>query len=204
MANLFSGLQMAKLTYPIPRLTPVRTLIDRALEGVAYRPWYQWAREETERGAKSLGIPPQSFADLLALFSPKVSVLRSAKFAIAYAHDGAFLHDVMRSTRAAVTHYQQTGIIRGPKTEAFSRAIMGDADAIVLDSWMGTALHVDPKRWEVRAVYRAGAKRIRKVAAILDWTPAETQAAIWAATVQENRQTVPTLSLMPLIDGIPI
>lgn len=190
------------LTYPIPRITGMRTLADMALDGADHRYWYDSAREQIGLAAQILvgeghGTTPDRLCELLALFSPRVSVLRSSRFMLHYIRTRGYMPDVMRTVRASVEHWRITGEIRGPKTRPFADALKGDKSALVLDVWMGEALGVNPKRWEVRAVWDAGAKRIRQTARYLNWPVAETQAAIWAATVMRQPYgNVPAFNLI--------
>lgn len=190
-----------KLMYPIPAMPSVQVLAALAHEGADARGWYREAWVEIELAAPKLGISSTRLADLLALFSPRVSVLRSVRWAIHYSRTGEFMHDATRSHRLAVKHYEQTKEIRGPKTAPFAKALMGDGSALVLDSWMSKALNVDHKRFEVRAVHDAASKRVRLTAMVLGWPVAETQAALWAATVRKHRVEVPRISIMAEIEA---
>lgn len=167
-----------------PRLASVSTLVRLAEQGEAGRFWYDEAREQVDRGSVLLNIAPRRFADLLALFSPRVAVKRSIRFAVRYAETGEYAADVMRSVRASVDHYEQTGEIRGPKTRPFADALRGDGSAIVLDVWMAVAFGVDQRAFNRVGVHAECTRRIRIAAKRLGWTPAETQAAMWYATVR--------------------
>jgi hypothetical protein len=162
-----------------------RTLLPLALAGADGRDWYSHAHAEILRVAPHLGVPPQVFADYLALFSPRVSVARSIKWAIHYVRTYSYMHDCTVSHRLAVMHYRRTGEIRGPKTSAFARAIMGDPNAVVLDVWMARALAVPQRTLEYPRVHRTATSRLICVAETLAWSPAQVQAAIWHATVRE-------------------
>lgn len=202
---------MPRLKYPVPRMTSVRELADLALIGADHRDWYTRANAEVSMCVQALReqnvrISEEDFAALLALFSPRLSVLRSAKMTVHYVRTWEFPGDCMSSTRAAVKHWKLTGTIRGPKTEPFRRAILGDLSAIVIDTWMCKALGFDGKRAEVKTVWNRAAKKISSTARYLGWTNAETQAAIWAGEIRKQEYgRVATFDLMSLVDdSLPI
>ena len=202
-----------------------------ATAGADERHWYQFAHAQVVAGAVILDVEPKRFADLLALFSPRVSVTRSIRFAARYVrtdlqgcrdccfpgplgpcrhdvcngqvvHSGEYASDVMRSIRASVDHYELTGEIRGPKTRPFARALMGDLDAVVVDTWMAVAYAVDPLK--VRSKYVRGPieQHIASVAKRKGWKPAEAQAAIWAGIVQQHGRNVPQLYIESEVDNV--
>jgi len=198
-----------KYKYSVPNHVR-RKVFEYALLGQEYRGWYKLANAQVIAGATILEVSPTYFGDLLALFSPRVSVKRSIRFAVEYIHrrklgrpiDQCFLYDVMRSVRTAVMTYERDKVILGPKTSAFARAIHGDCDAIVIDSWMSQAFQVD------RRVVRSDYVRIpieltiEAVAKRYGWAPCEAQAAIWAGVILEHDRNVPHLYIEPEIDGV--
>lgn len=191
---------MPKLRYPIPRMTPVHKLSELALDGADGRGWYEFASYEISRAAVRLDCTPELLAEMLALFSPRVSVTRSIKWAVHYIKTKEFMADCPRSVRQAVDHWLVTGKIRGLKTGPFARALLGDKSAVVIDTWVAKALGIDAKRLEVKAVWSRAAEQIRRTAEYLGWPVAETQAAIWVAIVRKDRATVPQMNIMAQID----
>lgn len=68
--------------------------------------------------------------------------------------------------------------LRGLKTNAFARAIAGDKDAVVIDTWMMKAAGLS-KDAPTRLQYRIMADLIRAVAPRYNLYPRDAQAAIW-------------------------
>lgn len=167
---------------PLPRLASIRTLERLALQGAEGRHWYRYATAEVAAAADRLGVTVERFSDVLAITSPRVSVRKNIGLAVRYLRTGDTT-GMLLGVRSALQHYETTGEIRGPKTEAFARACRGDLSAVVLDVWMARAFGVDQaKLSDSPRVHREATRRIRAVARRLDWKPAEVQAAIWTAT----------------------
>lgn len=167
------------------RMTTRVRLTKLAMAGHDMRPWYDNVRSEISLASTQLRCEPKRIADLLAIFSPRVSVFRCVRWTVHYIRTGEFMHDVTRSTKAAVRHYEATGEIRGVKTGPFARALLNDDNAVVLDTWMAVAFNVDPKHiGDKPAVRKAMERSVRAVASTLGWRVVETQAAIWAAIVR--------------------
>lgn len=168
----------------LPRMPSPERLAPIAERGRAGRGWYGEALEQIGMASDMLGCTPVKLAGYLAVYSPRVSVKRSIRMAYHRIRTGEHTHDCMRGVQAAVEHWEATGEIRGPKTRAFNAALLGDESAVVLDVWMARALGIPQDLLGRITVYRKGEDRIRSVASVIGWTPAETQAALWVATVE--------------------
>lgn len=174
-----------KLKLRVTRQTAER-LNAYATIGANLRDWYAQARQEIGRLCSREGWDYDRFVCILAVTSPRVSVLRNYKFADHYMRTGHFLPDMMRTIRASVKHYEATGEIRGPKTGAFARNLLGDETALVLDIWMARALGVEQKVVNRRDNMRAAYRLVGTIAAERGWTIAETQAAIWCGVCRAH------------------
>lgn len=164
----------------------VHKLVNMALSGQEYRDWYRWAKSDIAYACAVMGTCPRKFSDLLAVTSPRVSVSRNIRYAIMLTERPSDKpHDMMRTVWSSVQHYYRTGEIRGPKTGPFARALRGDLSAVPLDVWMARALNVSHKKLATKQIREPAVKRIRAVARILGWKPAEVQAAIWASAVRD-------------------
>jgi len=178
------------------RMTSAKRLADTASSGRQYMGWYRYASGEICEAASLLGTDPHTLASYLALYSPRVQVKRSIRFARHRIQTGEHARGAMRNVRAAVEHWEQTGEIRGPKTRAFRDAMLGDESAIVLDVWMARALGVDVRAFGVKSVYARASGRIADASAILGLPPARTQAAIWGMTISSTGASVAQMSLV--------
>lgn len=178
-------------------LTDSRTLLGYAKCGEAGAGWYEVARSQVLAASAVLDIAPQRMADVLALFSPRVAVVRNIRNAVEYLRTGTIPGDVPHNVRVQLAHWEDTGVIRGPKCAAFARAIMGDPEAIVLDTWMGVAFGIDSKRFEAKYIRGECEDRIRMVSAMWGRPPAEVQAAIWSFIVKRAGRTIPAYLIEP-------
>lgn len=188
----------------LPRLSSVATLTALALEGADGRDWYQDAESCIRSVCEPDGWDPATFADVLALTSPRVQVKRNWLFAIHYMETGA-CHPIMMATiRGSVEHWERSGEIRGPKTGPFARACLGDPDAVVLDVWMAVAFGVDQSAFSNRPpVHRECVRRVRAAARRLGWEARQVQAAVWYAVVRRaNRKPVSFSDVMASAQGV--
>lgn len=160
-----------------------RTLLRAyAYAGRTYCHWYSNARFDIERWCAKTGAGVQRMTHILAITSPRVSVAMNWRLASAYVLTGS-TDGMMRKRADACALYDRTGFVSGPKVRAFARALSGDQDALVLDVWMARALDVEQSKMYHWRTWMLAQHRIADVAKGLGWSIAQTQAAIWAATV---------------------
>lgn len=119
-------------------------------------------------------------ASVVSAFSPRVTWAHNKAKALQYAQGTT--PKGLRSHVAAADRCCVDGFdgLRGPKTNAFARAIAGDADAVVVDVWMCRAAGLckdAPNATE----YRAIADAIRDLARTptVCMAPATLQALLW-------------------------
>ena len=158
-----------------------------ALAGEDHRHWYTKAYAKIERVCGAHGWNVERFIAILAITSPRVPVSRNWALTLAYMADGS-TNGMLPNVIAGLAHYEKGGEIRGRKTGAFARALLGDTRAIVLDVWISRALRVPQKEF-TGPRYDSHAARIARLAKRLGWTPVETQAALWAGIMRAHNNT---------------
>ena len=151
------------------------TLTSLAKVGKGGRRWYIDSKREIDDYSVRNHFDSGVVCDILAIFSPRVTVAYSVRLADAFIRTGD-APGAMRARVKAARAYSQSGVFGGPKVNAFSAALRGDPEAIVIDAWMYRA--VGETRTTPKA-YRETAYKVLQCAHGLGWSPAETQAAIW-------------------------
>lgn len=162
------------------------TLLRYAMAGWDWRHWYHDAREAIEEICRRFGWDEHKFIEVMAITSPRVQVSRNWACTFRYMRDGALPPGVMRSTRVAMSNWEQGLGIRGRKTSAFAAALKGDGDALVLDVWMALALGVDERKVTRLDNMAAARRRVERVADTLGCTIAEAQASIWCGIIVDK------------------
>lgn len=141
-----------------------------------YQPsgWYANASKCVVKLASITGHSIERTARVISILSPRVSVRRNLVASIALLSGLERPSGVMR----APWDRAQRDILRGPKTTAFARNLLGDESAVTLDTWAWRALGIEeyPAR---KAIWEAGRRRYHKAAERLGVTPAECQAGVW-------------------------
>ncbi len=161
-------------------------LLRYARVGYAWKDWYASARMHIESTCAAKNWPVGAFTAVLAVTSPRVSVVQNWRATYMWFDKGVLPPNMMRSTRIALGHLVLTGEIRGPKTHAFNRALLGDESALVLDVWMAKALDVPHTKVTSKQNMMAAWRRVVKVSKVLGISIAQTQAAIWAGVCLTN------------------
>lgn len=142
--------------------------------------WYRESRREARRLSREHGVPLSRAAGVIAALSPRVrwsENVRLADDALAGRRVGALKTSVRKAERI-VNGARPLDVLKGPKTRAFYRAIMGSEDAAVVDVWMLRAAG-----WPTDAVtpkqYERVADALRAAAMDADVATATMQATVW-------------------------
>lgn len=162
------------------------TLARFAHKGRRHSHWYHHANIAITQLCEANGWDAAVFIEVLAVTSPRIQVKKNWDATVHYMLTGELPRYIMRSTRAAMAHWEETREIRGPKTGAFSDAIKGDEDALVLDVWMARALGIDERKVTRKDNMEAARRRVKRVAKAQGWTVAECQAAIWCGIMLDQ------------------
>lgn len=166
--------------------------------GLHWAKWYHLAHKEIINVAERLRVDPVRLSDLLSIFSPRVQVDRSIHMAVHYLLSGQLPRGTTRSVKAALVHYESTGVIRGPKTSNFARALMLDEKAIVLDTWMAKAMDVDQTEFSGSRYDRHADDFLQRTASGRKrhgLTPAQAQAAVWSGALLSSGKRPGMLSV---------
>jgi hypothetical protein len=155
-----------------PRTIPA--LARLAFEHDYGRAWYTESGESIAEYSESVGKTQRYVSDVLAILSPRVSVRQNVRLTKRYIETGT-APGAMKARLVALAKYETTGVFTGPKVTAFSAALQGDSEAVVVDAWVYRLLGVKPSRQS----YGRSAAVVVEVSQSLGWQPAETQAALW-------------------------
>jgi hypothetical protein len=140
--------------------------------------WYLEAERVAEKVATNLNISLENAASIVSAFSPRerwtANVAKSIAFSLGETPVG--LSNNLRMARAAISIGFDA--LKGPKTNAFARAIAGDENAVVIDVWMMRALGLE-KKSPTKEQYKTIARAVRTVATLYGMTPRAMQALIW-------------------------
>jgi len=158
-------------------------LLSRATEA-DLRAAHAWYNDAHAFADSLTGIRPewsmQVAASVVSAFSPRVTWAHNKAKALQYAQ--GITPKGLRSHVAAADRCVVEGFkgLRGPKTNAFARAIAGDDNAVVVDVWMCRAAGLGKDAPTVTE-YRAIADAVRTLAATptVCMAPATLQALLW-------------------------
>lgn len=140
--------------------------------------WYNDAQTVAYDVASRRKVTLEIGAAIVSSFSPRVPWSRNVALALAFADGGDTpgLANNRRMAEESLVHGFDA--LKGPKTNAFARAIAGDEDAVVIDSWMCRAAGIGRDAPSV-VQYRRIADAIVTLARRHGVSPRTMQALIW-------------------------
>lgn len=140
--------------------------------------WYRDAEEVAEEVARNLNTTLEVGASVVSAFSPRERWSSNVAKAISFSlgHEVRGLPNNLKMAKASL----ELGFdaLKGLKTNAFAKAIAGDANAVVIDVWMMRAAQLDSDS-PTQAQYARLSQALTNVAKEFGLTPRTAQALIW-------------------------
>jgi len=148
------------------------------MDGIA---WYaearSFARSLARQGKTGLAKP----AGIIAALSPQCHWNRNKTMAIEVMETGWTTGQTTANIHKAVRIWEgerPLSVLGGQKVRAFYRAIMGDKDAVVLDTWMAQAIGWPHLNFSARQ-YEMCSRALTRAASRAGVPPANFQAIVW-------------------------
>jgi hypothetical protein len=140
--------------------------------------WYFEAEKVAHQVAENLETSLEVGASVVSAFSPRERWTSNVRKAIQFSLGEKVIglsNNLKMAEASIVLGYEA---LRGPKTNAFARAIAGDENAVVVDIWMMRAggFAIDSPN---KTQYTEVSEAIKTVANKFGLTPRTTQALIW-------------------------
>jgi len=140
--------------------------------------WYMDAERVAAEVARNLDTTLEVGATVVSAFSPRERWTNNVAKAISFSlgnHVPGFKNNMLMANNALTMGFKA---LKGPKTNAFAKAIAGDEQAVVIDVWMLRALGIE-KKSPTQSQYVEIANSVRTVAFEHGMTPRAMQALIW-------------------------
>ena len=148
--------------------------------------WYRDAEEVAEEVARNLDATLEVGASIVSAFSPRerwsTNVAKAIAFSVGQRPKG-LQNNLTMADKAMTMGFDA---LKGQKTNAFARAIAGDTDAVVIDTWMLKAAGMDSTKGVNKTQYNTLANIVRDLAREHGLTPRTTQALIWIVARGNN------------------
>jgi len=140
--------------------------------------WYADAEKIAHEVARNLNSSLEIGASVVSAFSPRerwaTNVEKAVSFSLGQKVVG--LPNNLKMAEASV--HLGFDALKGPKTNAFARAIAGDQNAVVIDIWMMRAAKME-KDSPTKGQYIELSQAVKRVSAQYEMTPRTAQALIW-------------------------
>jgi hypothetical protein len=150
--------------------------------------WYARAGRRVRAYARRHKVSTEYVCGVLSVTSPRVQVTRNVRLARAFIETGK-VDGMMKGTFTALVNFVVHNRIRGLKTGPFAKALEGDEEAVVLDTWMAKCFGVDQKLFGTKKGVRQYTEVMRELARMCGLTPAQTQAALWCGYIRSVGRT---------------
>ena len=141
--------------------------------------WYCDAEKIALEVARNLDTSLEVGASVISAFSPRerwtINVEKSVSFSLGKKVTG--LSNNLKMAEASI--HLGFDALKGPKTNAFARAIAGDQNAVVIDVWMMRAAGLDGSKSPSKGLYKEISSAVVRVAEKFGMTPRATQAILW-------------------------
>lgn len=165
-----------------------------ALENWKYKNWYNIARRNIKKLSQQHNIPFKTLVGVVAITSQNINLKFNSQLVYDWILNGANIEAVdkirhLNVVKQNLKYFLETKKVKGPKINAFYNALIGEKDAIVLDTHMASAFKVS-KFWTVNLRLKAE-KIIQKLSKELQWKNCETQAAIWCGIYRQKNPNKP-------------
>lgn len=141
--------------------------------------WYDDAIADVRYVCEREQWEEDRFTSVLALTSPRCSVVRNVRNTFAYLRTGSLLENTISGVRLSVAHWERGQGIKGPKTAAFYAALRGDVNSVVLDVHMANLFGVPQASFSSKRGREPWQQLVRETAAECGFTPRDTQACLW-------------------------
>lgn len=141
--------------------------------------WYFEAQSVAEDVAENLKVSLECGASVVAALSPRERWSSNVAKALAFSMGKPVVGLSNNLTMAKAGVELGFAALKGPKTNAFARAIAGDSGAVVIDTWMLRAAGMDPAKGVNLGQYRDLSKSVVSTSKRTGLTPRTTQALIW-------------------------
>lgn len=166
-----------------------KKILELAIQSKKDRFWYTKARKNLKFLAKQYNIPYKTIAGITAITSQNIRLEHNMKIVLDWIKNGANIEACEKIKHYSIVKnnakmFLQTGQINGPKISQFYEALIGNNDAIVLDTHMASAFNVKNK-WS-KTKMNLAKKDIQKISKHLNWKPCQVQAAIWCSIYKQK------------------
>lgn len=158
-------------------------------ENISHRFWYVSARKSIKNLSKQYNIPYNKLCGVVAILSQNIRLEFNQELVLDWIKNGANIKAVNKirhynTVKNNLKHYLKYNEIRGPKISAFYEVLVGNNNAIVLDTHMASAFFIN-KQWN-NTKRKKATKVITKIAKEFNWKPAHVQAAIWCGIYRDK------------------